>query len=233
MRFLCGRTIRYQNVEQLREAVKLLARFHKAAHGIRTPSGRTANQLPEKLTRRYKQYEEMYSALSAFPEFSLVAEEYRMVGEQALHRLTHSALKRLTKADAAAGCVAHRDLASHNILMNNENELWLIDFETADIDLQLGDLWQLASRALAVWRWDPAIYGLILRAYEEIRPLSADERMTLGQLFLFPNDFYRESLGLLRRREGFVAHRVIPYLRMLIRDREYWRLFLQAIGAVW
>ena len=47
--------------------------------------------------------------------------------------------------------MAHRDLASHNILIGVTGKPWLIDFETADPDAQLGHLWQLASRALVEW----------------------------------------------------------------------------------
>lgn len=234
MRYISGRTVQYGNFWDLLQSVKMLARFHAASEAIpKNKSGHSGSTLPERLVHRYEQYSRLHSRLQYFPGLLSVSDEFRQLGERALNRIEKTALRDLTRSDVERGTVAHRDLASHNILISPEGKTWLIDFETADLDVQLGDLWQMAGRALVEWHWNPNIYESILHTYETIRPLSTIERLTLQQLFAFPNDFYREVLGLLKRRSGFAEHKVIPYLQMMIRDRSRWYAFLQHLGVAW
>lgn len=235
MHYIAGRTAQYRHIWDLQQAVTLLARFHVAAN--RMPNyalTSTRSTLPERLAGRYEQYKLLHDQLSsAYPELLPMSKEFLRLGEIALKRIDDTALVRLTQKDVAQGSIAHRDLASHNILIGYYETPWLIDFETAGADIQLGDLWQICSRALVEWHWDPYIYGFILRTYQMIRPLNEEERSTLSTLFLFPNDFYREALGLLKRRRGFSEHKVIPYLQMIFRDRKRWLAFLQHVGTAW
>lgn len=231
MRDIPGRTVQYSDLGELQQSVALLARFHKASCQTQVPFVGMGSLLPERLVTRYAQYKHLYKNLAYFPGLQPFLEEYEHLGKKSLHRINATALASLTRADIEQGAIAHRDLASHNILISNKGEPWLIDFELAASDIQLGDLWQLASRALVEWRWDPHIYDIILHTYHAIRPLNAEEKFVLQHLFLFPNDFYREALGLLKQRKGFVPHKVIPYLQRMIHDREHWFVFLSHVGV--
>lgn len=235
MRYIQGRTAQYRSLWDLQQAVRLLAQFHTAANRVQhTPISHRGSTLPERLIYRHEQYRCLHEQLSYdYPQFLPISNEYLRLGEKALNRLDDTALMDLTQSDMARGSVAHRDLASHNIVINRQGKPWLIDFETTDFDIQLGDLWQIASRALVEWHWAPHIYDIILRTYEQIRPLNVAERFTLAHLFLYPNDFYREALGLLKRRSGFSQRKVIPYLQMMIRDRGQWYAFLRYVGVTW
>lgn len=232
MRYIPGRTARYRNVWDLRQSAVLLARFHRKAIAVETPPDFDVRRtLADRLVNRFEQYEKVCRQLSAFPQFAFASEDFRRHGERALNRIDRTALRRVVSSGVEEGTVAHRDLASHNILIGVTGKPWLIDFETADLDAQLGDLWQLASRALVEWHWNPHVFAFILRTYEAIRPLSTDEKRLLSQLFLFPNDFYREALGLIKHRQGFDEQKVIPYLQMLVRDERKWNAFLSWLGV--
>lgn len=234
MRYIPGRTAKYRNIGDLQQCVTLLAHFHLVSREVYKPAFIDTKQtLDERLTRRFAQYEDVRHQLKFFPQIATASEMYFRLGERALNRIGETALKSVIRFDIEQGAVAHRDLASHNILINREGKPWLIDFETVGFDAQLGDLWQMASRALVEWHWNPNVYVSILQTYESIRPLSKEELSVLSQLFLFPNDFYREVLGLLKRRSGFSEHRVIPYLQMIIRDRGQWQAFLDWLGVAW
>lgn len=235
MHHIPGRTAHYRDMSDLQQAVKLLARFHIAAHRVlQQPLPRHSGMsLPERLTRRHVQYMRLHNRLAYFPQLFPAGKQFALLGERALERLHHTSLVNLTKIDQKHGSASHRDLASHNIVIDESETPWLIDFETANVDLQLGDLWQMCSRALVEWHWAPHVYDTILQTYEMVRPLSTEERSTLAHLFLYPNDFYREALGLLKRRSGYTQHKVIPYLQMMHRDYEKWYAFLRYIGVTW
>ena len=82
-----------------------------------------------------------------------------------------------------------------------EGKARLIDFETADYDWQLGDLWQLLSRVLPEQNWNSSVWHEVIAVYGEILSLSFMELSILRKLLGFPNEFFRESLGW-SREEG-------------------------------
>lgn len=234
MEYIRGRTAHYRNMSDLQRAVRLLARFHLAAHQApQRPPLRSGISLPERLTNRYEQYRQLHNQLACFPHLFPASKQFALLGEKALERLDHTPLTDLTTIDRAQGAVSHRDLASHNIVIDKDGTAWLIDFDTVNVDLRLGDLWQMCSRALVEWHWAPHIYDTMLQTYETVRPLNVLERSTLAHLFLYPNDFYREALGLLKQRSGFTHHKVVSYLQMMCRDCDKWYAFLRYIGVAW
>lgn len=234
IRYIPGRTANYNDIQDLQRCVTLLAHFHLASRQVYKPVFFDAKStLDERLIRRFEQYERVCDQLTHFPQLAVASKVYRRLGDQALSKIDETTLKSITQFDIEQGAVAHRDLASHNIMIDWEERPWLIDFETAGLDAQLGDLWQLASRALVEWHWNPHIYETILRTYEVIRPLSRKERVMLSQLFMFPNDFYREVIGLFKQKKGFSAQKVIPYLHMIIHDQKEWLAFLRWLGVAW
>lgn len=245
MRYIPGRVARYRSKRDLIQAAGLLAKFHVASRAYSKAVPRfSVNPLPERLNRRVGQFSNLMASIhhkratcseQTVPVSLLlsVGDTYLRWGERAIVRLNELGLSASTNQDVTRQAVAHRDLASHNIVIDNLNRPWLIDFETAAFDLQLGDLWQMASRALVEWHWDTAIYHHILVSYERVRPLEKKEKELLHHLFLFPNDFYRETLGLYKKRRGFVKTHVWSLLQQMVRDQRRWQSFLQEIGVAW
>lgn len=113
--------------------------------------------------------------------------------------------------------------------MDRKENLWLIDFETAAYDWQLGDLWQFLSRVLPEQNWNPSIWSEVLSAYGRIRPISSLERAVLRDMLGFPNEFFRETLGVIKGKRGYQPNVVIPYLKRLVGLTSQWREFLKGI----
>ncbi len=128
--------------------------------------------------------------------------------------------------------MAHRDLASHNILIDESGKSWLIDFETAEYDAQIGDLWQLLSRSLSEQDWDPTVLRETVAAYEKNRPLVPAERMILSVLLGFPNEFFREVLGLTLEKKGYTKEKTLPYLQKIARALPQWQEFSPGLGRL-
>lgn len=234
MRYVSGRPAHYRYLPDLKRVARLLARFHLAARNVQPVVKRPpAPTLMERLINRLEQFAYLRTKLYAYPALRAAGDDFLRFGEQAIRQLEQTALNELIQFDIASGAIAHRDLASHNIIIDKNGAPWLIDFETAAFDVQLGDVWQLASRALVEWGWEADVYLFILHHYEAIRPLRKEERDAITQLFWYPNDFFRETLGILNDKKRFAPQKVLPYLYGIVRQRKRWQSFLTQSRVTW
>jgi CotS family spore coat protein len=238
MLYLEGRTANYKSREDIQLVTKSLAHFHAAGQHI---PYRSARRKP------FLFYQRIYRRLAHFSQVLQEAKningelgdllhtygrEFYIDGLQVWCKLKRSLLSYLTIQDHLMGNIAHRDLASHIWIIDTKGEVWLIDWDTAEFDLQLGDLWQLSARILAENEWEDTYLSTIFSAYESVRPLTTLEKDLLRLLFHFPNEFYRESIGLARKKRGYSERTVIPYLKKIISSRRKWREQLKRLGKL-
>jgi hypothetical protein len=225
----------YRDRDQIRNAARLLAIFHRLGQGLMTPpfhggSGLFLRRLNARLDSCGRLLQKAEGIGGEIGELLHVyGKAYYRYGLEARKRIAGYPLADLFHRERLARFVAHRDLASHNWLVDGVGNLWLIDFETADYDWQLGDLWQLLSRALPEQGWDRSVWSEAVAAYREVRPLSSLEMAILRDMLGFPNEFFREALGLIKGKRGYHPEAVIPYLKRIVGTTAAWRRFLRAL----
>lgn len=233
--FLHGKTCNYTDWNDVKEAMETLAFFHQTGQRMTVPPYREAAfLLVDRLYQRLKEFYYLLRKASYIPgEFGYLltkyGPEFYQIGYDAWNRMRYLPLTKLSRKQQQMGFLCHRDLASHNWIRGDDGRLWLIDFETANYDAQLGDVWQLSTRALTINNWKDNLLEKMLRAYEYISPLSIIEKELLRVLYFYPNEFYRESLGLAKQKPGYSLETTLPYLKGIIRYRYQW---LQKAGEV-
>jgi hypothetical protein len=200
-----------------------------------TPSPHKAMfTLYERIHDRLVQFYRVFQKSTAIPgELGQLlrthGKDFYLDGLKTWQQLEKLPLREITYEERALHCLNHRDLASHNWIIDSSGQPWLIDFETADYDCQLGDVWQIGTRILSENNWSDSWVERFFRSYEVYRPLSAVEKKMISTLFSFPNEFFRETIGLVEKKRGY-SHRVtLPYLQRLVEHREHWRLQVKRI----
>lgn len=228
-----SRPATYRNSEEIRQAAGLLSHFHRAGRGLLTPLASSSTQtLMERVEVRYRSFSQLMKSVNRVDgelgdllrEYGAVYKRYGKAAKERLHTLP---VQEWIRWERGGRCLAHRDLASHNILIDRRGKSWLIDFETAEYDAQIGDLWQLLSRGLSEQDWDPAVLKETVATYEETRPLAPVERITLSVLLGFPNEFFREALGLTQMKRGYTEEKTLPYLKKIAHALPQWQDFLR------
>ncbi|MFC4078345.1 phosphotransferase [Salinithrix halophila] len=229
-----GKRASYRRKEDIQVVADLLGRFHRTGRGLTIhPLGNGRYNLAEKVRSRFRSFFSLVKEVGNRGEPGALlrsyGQEFCEYGREALQRLEQLPLVELCAWDRRTHSLTHRDLASHNILLGDQ--AWLIDFETADYDCQVGDLWQLLSRGLSEQGWDGRVAWEVLDAYEAHRSLTPPEKQVLAALFAFPNEFFREALGLFHQKEGYGEAKTLPYLQKLARETPRWRSFLQSLDG--
>ncbi|MZP28400.1 CotS family spore coat protein [Heliobacterium undosum] len=105
--------------------------------------------------------------------------------------LDHSAYSMLMEREAAGGGLCHHDLAHHNVIIDDEGQIFFLDFDHAVMDTRLHDVGSLLIRALKRDRWSVEKGVNLLSAYHDAYPLSQAEREVLVAFLSFPNDFWQ------------------------------------------
>ena len=82
--------------------------------------------------------------------------------------------------------LCHGDLNQHHILLVEENEMAVIEFNRMHRGVQVEDLYHFTRKILEKHGWDLRLGMRLLETYDRILPLNAQERTYLYSLFLYP-----------------------------------------------
>lgn len=230
-----GRVAHYRNKEDITKTAQLLAHFHRVGYWLSIPKQRSSRHLLERMDHRLRDFSLLMQQMDRIEGkighlLRVHGGSFYQEGIQARKRLARLPLGQLIVMDRTSFALTHRDLASHNILIDRQGTAWLIDFDSAEYDCQLGDLWQLLSRALSEQGWERSIWNDVLSSYEAIRPLQPVESAILPELLAFPNEFYREALGLAQKKRGYTAAKTLPYLEWIVQTRPAWQRLVRELS---
>jgi CotS family spore coat protein len=222
-----GRSARYGQMKDLTASANLLGRFHRLGRGMYAPTLSPGRHLVERVEERFYSFVRLVRTTPLSSPVRKVLEpvegELLQCGQQILDRLVRDPWADWCRGEQRIHSLVHRDLASHNWIFDEGGRGWLIDFDAAGYDSQVGDLWQLLSRAMWEQKWDASVLNRAVASYERERPLSPLERELLRILLPFPNEIYREALGLNRGDPDYALTRTLPYLNRLVANMSYWR----------
>lgn len=190
-----GRHVDLRDRRERLEAVRAVARLHRQRIAI--PSElKPDHTLLHKLSGRLQRSRQ---AVEAGRLVGISQAEWGYFVERALRVLrvlSTSKWESFIMDDKNAGVFCHRDLAPHNIMIERGSPATLIDFDLAGMDSPIYDLYQLFDhvtyRAFPPQGWAEEM----LRAYEQINPLSRRQRQALALLQSFPSLLLREVADL-------------------------------------
>lgn len=234
-----GRECLFENPIDLKKVVEGLAKYHSAAQNIKMNFGQRNNL--NKLISRYKHkirdlenYKKIASMHYNKSEFDSIyleyADYYIGCSRAALEKILSSSYKELCDSKRT---LCHHDLAHHNILIGNDDNVYFIDFDYAVIDLPYHDISNLITKAAKNNGWCPDILDIIIETYKGINGLTIDELEVLYGFMLFPLDFYEISSGYYARLKDWEEDDFVDKLRRKAGYKEEREEFLKYFMGKW
>lgn len=200
--WLNGTHPRYEEPGMIPKMAKLLAAFHETSHGY------VASGLPftdERLDWN-RIYQRKIKSLAKFRERALASEDayseaflrclpwLQARAAWALDQLPRSALSALMDRSRQNPGLGHGDYSHLNLLRNHRNELTVIDLDTVSVALPMRDISHLTTCMNHEWgEWSGERFQLVVNAYRDVRPLSAEEMDLLLVDQIFPHKAIRLS----------------------------------------
>ncbi|KUO94848.1 phosphotransferase [Ferroacidibacillus organovorans] len=189
--WLRGRQSDFSIREHRRSAAVAVARLHSAR--IHIPGElRLAPSLLQKLSHRLKQASSQVEKRGLPGMTGETWVTLKKQAEKQLRALTASGVAHQLERDRDEDTLCHRDLAPHNLLIEEGGATALIDFDLAGLDSPLYDLHQMIGHMSYSGVSFEHAYDDVLDAYTMIRPLTDGQVDALWRLRGFPMLTLRE-----------------------------------------
>jgi CotS family spore coat protein len=238
MKMIDGKEADNSALYDVKKSAATLAHFHLAAQGFPVPYTYAYEGTPallDKWESRLEHFERItWSIERNGPQNRLESLIQQMKGQIISdgQQLLQQAYKLPLTAEMynalERGTLAHRDVASHNFLLTQRGNCYLIDLDTVGHDLQLFDLVQLMSRMLLMQDYRLESFVEAIEAYSKINLLSDTQVWTVHQMLRYPDNVLREITGLYGSRPGYHLRGVLQLVQMEARLQHKRSEFLKA-----
>lgn len=138
-------------------------------------------------------YQKAYK--SEFDKFylSVMNEELERV-ERTLANLKLSNYFQVMDKEVFKRGFCHHDYAHHNVLVDNNGNLNIIDFDYCMLDTHLHDLCSLSVRTMKEGKWDIKKFNYILDSYMQAKTMKQEEIPVMASFIQFPQAYWQIGL---------------------------------------
>ena len=120
----------------------------------------------------------------------------------------------------------HHDFAHHNILIDKDQQINIIDFDYCILDTHIHDLASLLIRAMKDGKWSDKTGDLIINSYQETLEVTDEELKIMKYFIMFPQSFWQIGLQYYWEQQPWNEEVFINKIIRYLEDVEYREIFL-------
>ena len=120
----------------------------------------------------------------------------------------------------------HHDFAHHNILIDKDYQINIIDFDYCILDTHIHDLSSLLIRVMKDGKWNNKTGDLIINNYREVLEVTDDELKIMKYFIMFPQSFWQIGLQYYWEQQPWNEEVFINKIIRYLEDVEYREIFL-------
>lgn len=140
--------------------------------------------------------------------------------ERSIKALASSNYRDLMYREILKRGFCHHDYANHNILIDRDNRINLIDFDYCILDTHLHDLSSLLIRAMKNGKWNGNKAEKILLDYSMGEEIGRDERILMREFIRFPQGFWQLGIQMYWEQQPWEDKEFMGRLKRYIEDRD-------------
>lgn len=114
----------------------------------------------------------------------------------------------------------HHDYAHHNVLVNNNSEVTIIDFDYCILDTHLHDLASLLIRKMKNGKWDIDSANFILDVYNSVKKVDKLDISIMAAFIEFPQDYWQVGIQYYWEKQPWTEEFFMSKLNKILKDRE-------------
>ncbi|MEX2414946.1 MAG: CotS family spore coat protein [Paenibacillaceae bacterium] len=239
-----GQSPDYDREEELLKILRGLASFHRASRGIESPTGtfpsfllleweadyqiRYERLLEWKVQRSQAQDQSEYDLL-----FLLHVDTQLEQCLAAIAMLQQSYFDQWVQETMAVKTLCHQDYAAGNLAIGNDGHLYVYDMDSLTVDLPVRDIRKILNKVMKQRpEWDLQVMMAMMKAYQEVNPLTKDQYLVLAADIQFPHLFYGQISKYYEKRESkWTAEKHITRLNEMMTTELSKPLVLQSFLA--
>jgi CotS family spore coat protein len=210
---LIGKVPKYKNENELKMILKELAAFHKASRGIEFLSGSfpsyLLNETKTACKRRYEKLALWKIERSQLKDKNEVdklflknVDTFLKQGQEALTILNNPYFDEWIEETNLNKTLCHQDFAAGNLLIGTNGTLYVFDMDSLTVDLPIRDIRKILNKVMMENEaWDVTLMMRMMKAYQEVNPLTKEQYQILQGELLFPHLFYGQVSKYYENRE--------------------------------
>lgn len=121
----------------------------------------------------------------------------------------------------------HHDYANHNVLIDSNGEINIIDFDYCILDSHIHDVASLLNRAMKNGKWNKNKGENIINSYEEASNILKEELPLMKEFLRFPQAYWQLGIQKYWEMQPWSEEVFIERLTKYIEDREEKEEFLE------
>lgn len=236
-KWIDSRNSNYDNLIELMDVSKEVARFHKSSEGFIAN-----NKMKPRIywfswikifeTRLYEilDFQKRINQKLYKSDFDKIYME-ELINQLELGKLAISELKKNNYYEVMEKQVfklgfCHNDLANHNVLIDSSGKVNLIDFDYCILDSNIHDLSSLIIRAMKDNKWDKEKLNQIINSYSQINKLESSQINLIKGFIRFPQSFWQIGLQYYWEQLPWNEDKFISRLQRYLKDVKYRNEFL-------
>ena len=234
-----GRRPKFQRSDELSEACKTMASLHKASLGYHPPPGLRPRRRWGRLVESQNKHRQDLSDFAEMAkkkryltrfdrEYLRHLPEYLDIASQSIELLNSEEYTKMVHEYKQKGCFCHGDVAERNFVRGLDGLTYLIDLDSARLDLPVMDLVKLTRRVLKKSRWNPSVAQTIIGSYQGVYSLSSEEIRLFGAVMTFPQKFWRIADRYYHKTKFFSEEKAFHKLHSVLRQKDAFLRFLKA-----
>lgn len=236
--WLDGRECDFHNIEEVIIAAKTLAKMHEASKGYEPPENSKLksdlgrwNHLMEKRIKSLDKMRDMLRKKSNKSDFDIVylksMEFYKEIGTKALKTLEESAYYELCAKAELEKSFCHHDFTYHNIILNDKNDVYVIDFDFCKREVRTFDISNFMIKVLKRVDWNFNFAKEIIEAYNSVSPLLDEEYKVLYAYLQFPQRYWRLANRYYYNEVNWGQNTFYNKLKGVVEEKDKFMVFLQ------
>jgi CotS family spore coat protein len=238
-----GRECDFRNLEELKMAAETLAKFHLCARGFMPDETHKVRddigKLPQTLHKRMLTLNKMRdlarkSKRKVDFDFMYLSnvDFFLELAKQAVKVLDLEGYTQLCEESLNERVLCHHDYTYHNIIIDTNNDGNIVDFDYCKSELQIYDVSTLIIKALKRLDWNIEYAREVVQAYNNIKPISPEEKNVLKTLLSFPQRFWRLANRFYYREAGWSENIFIKKMREIIEEKELYVKFIENVDEI-
>jgi len=158
-------------------------------------------------------------------------EELQRIENSVVHLSDSEYLEKMEKEIEKRG-FCHHDYAHHNVLIEPNKEVNIIDFDYCILDSHLHDLSSLMIRTMKNGKWDLNTALYILDAYSSIYPIEEEDIPIMSAFVEFPQDYWQVGIQYYWEHQPWGEEFFVNKLKRILDDREERQEFVEDFSSV-
>jgi len=140
------------------------------------------------------------------------------IAEKSIEDLKRTKYLDQMKQEVSNNGFCHHDYANHNILIGNEEEINIIDFDYCILDTHLHDLASLLIRRMKNGKWNMNNASFIIDAYNAINVVKTDDILIMSAFMEFPQGYWQLGIQYYWEKQPWGEEIFIKKLKRILGD---------------